>query len=99
MGAANCGPTTIAGGAAELRSRPGNIHAEPRPQRSLGPFHRGIGQVFDLTLVTADEKLIAAPGVKVQLNRQGAELTPSRSSPSSEPHPYFAGSGDSEELE
>jgi prevent-host-death family protein len=26
-------------------------------------------KVFDLTLVTADEKLIAAPGVKVQLNR------------------------------
>jgi predicted nucleic acid-binding protein len=26
-------------------------------------------KVFDLTLVTADEKLIAAPGVKVQLHR------------------------------
>ena len=29
MGAANCGPTTIARGAADRRSRPGNIHAEP----------------------------------------------------------------------
>jgi hypothetical protein len=44
MGAANCGPTTIARGAADLRSRPGNIDAEPRPQRSFGPFHRGFGQ-------------------------------------------------------
>jgi PIN domain nuclease of toxin-antitoxin system len=45
------------------------------PRRALGhsdPSDRFIAasaKVFDLTLVTADERLIAAPGVKVQLNR------------------------------
>ena len=75
-------------------STPSLGHSDPSDR-----FIAASAKVFDLTLVTADEKLIAAPGVKVQLNRQGAELTPSRSSPSSEPHPYLAGSGDSGELE
>ena len=45
-------------------STPSLGHSDPSDR-----FIAASAKVFDLTLVTADEKLIAAPGVKVQLNR------------------------------
>ena len=45
-------------------STPSLGHSDPSDR-----FIAASAKVFDLTLVTADEKLIAAPGVKVQRNR------------------------------
>jgi PIN domain nuclease of toxin-antitoxin system len=45
-------------------STPSLGHSDPSDR-----FIAASAKVFDLTLVTADEKLIAAPGVKVRLNR------------------------------
>ena len=45
-------------------STPSLGHSDPSDR-----FIAASAKVFDLTLVTAEERLIAAPGVKVQLNR------------------------------
>jgi PIN domain nuclease of toxin-antitoxin system len=45
-------------------STPSLGHSDPSDR-----FIAASAKVFDLTRVTADEKLIAAPGVKVQRNR------------------------------